>query len=141
VQAGNDSVVLANNNLKLADLDFELLIGFVDGRGSFRDWSVKKIEVFDFFEHRDQPRIEVHLQEVIIISGQDAKLKLLFGIALNLGFPISDLGVFVLFNILVEGIVKLLSILEFFSFSDCRGETRKLVVSFLDSFSKAFGPG
>jgi hypothetical protein len=141
MEARHNSIVLTNDDLELGDLSLELLIGLIDRGCGLWDWSVQEVEVLDLFEHFDQIRIEVDLKEVILISGEDVELKLLLGVGLDIGLPVSDLGVFVLFDVLVEGVVELLSILEFFSFSDGFAEAGKFLIGLLDSFFETFGPG
>jgi hypothetical protein len=54
-------------------LSFEDGIRFVNRSSSFWDWSIKKIEIFDFFKHSNEIRIEVNFEKVIFISSEDVE--------------------------------------------------------------------
>jgi hypothetical protein len=118
-----DLVVLGNDNLKSTSLASVGIVLLVQDAGSLRDLDVQKEEILNLSEESLQSGIEVDSNEALLGNGsgfsyEQEFVQVNFGVLLNTLLPSSDLGGVVLLDVLAEGSVELLDILELFSILD-----------------------
>jgi hypothetical protein len=118
-----DLVVLGNDNLKSTSLASVGIVLLVQDTGSLRDLDVQKEEILNLSEESLQSGIEVDSNEALLGNGSGLSyeqefVQVNFGVLLNTLLPSSDLGGVVLLDVLAEGSVELLDILELFSILD-----------------------
>jgi hypothetical protein len=99
------------------------IVLLVQDAGSLRDLDVQKEEILNLSEESLQSGIEVDSNEALLGNGsgfsyEQEFVQVNFGVLLNTLLPSSNLGGVVLLDVLAEGSVELLDILELFSILD-----------------------